>query len=57
VKLRSNAVSGAPRAIAGTATTKKALRMVNCRLNPEEPWEVTPPTNGGPQVVATATIE
>lgn len=57
VKVRSKAVSGAPREMAGTATTKKALRMVNWRLKPAEPCEATPPISGGPQVVVTATME
>lgn len=32
--VRSNVVSGAPRVMAGTASTRKALRIVNCRLMP-----------------------
>jgi hypothetical protein len=57
VKVRSNVVSGTPRAMAGTATTKKALRMVNWRLKPAGPCEATPPIRGGPQVVVTETTE
>lgn len=36
-KVLSKAVSGAPRAMAGTATTKNALRIVGCRLKPTDP--------------------
>lgn len=55
--VRSKDVSGAPRAMAGMATTKKALRIVGWRENPDGPWEVTPPIKGGPQVVAMVMTE